>query len=93
MYALGRFVGAIGAGLLAIAGAGLAILIGWGIYDAVTAETFALRKDTWTCTASHEETQTITTNMIVGKVIVPQIITQVVTVCDRYERKGATHGE
>jgi hypothetical protein len=53
------------------------------VYDGFVAETFSLRKDRWTCTASHEETYTYFTQ--VGKVSAPQ--TGIQTVCDEYRRR------
>ena len=52
-------------------------------YKQCTAETFSLKKDQWTCTKEHTETHT--SSMLVGKVMVPQTRTE--TVCDRWERK------
>lgn len=66
--------------VLSVVVAGCAL---WAVYDAVTAETFSLRKDEWTCTASHEET--VTTWIVVGNVQVPQITTT--TVCDQWTRR------
>lgn len=50
------------------------------VWDEATAEHFELRKDSWRCTASHQET--ITTFTQVGQVSVP--LTQYYTVCDQW---------
>lgn len=59
---------------------GLAGLLGFGIYDAATADTFALRKDRWTCTRSHTALIPMTT--MVGKVPVTTQMPQ--SVCDQW---------
>lgn len=61
------------------------MLIGVGIliYISVTAETFALRKDQWVCTKSHEETYTTYIN--INKVMVPQTSTS--DVCDQWTHR------
>jgi hypothetical protein len=46
-------------------------------------ETFTLYSADWRCTASH--TQTTTSLLPVGKVLVPQILTS--TVCDNWSRR------
>ena len=61
------------------------IAIGIGIYfiiQASNAPTFELRKDQWKCTET--TSYYTTTNILVGKVIVPQ--TQRVTECINYQR-------
>lgn len=64
--------------------AGLLVLVMvWAIGDAMFAETFSLRKDSWVCGKSH--TETFHTVVLVGNVQIPQIQTQ--TVCDQWERK------
>ena len=63
----------------------LFIAIGIGIYFAIQASnapTFELRKDQWKCTET--TSYYTTTNILVGKVIVPQ--TQRVTECINYQR-------
>ena len=61
------------------------IAIGIGIYiiiQASNAPTFELRKDQWKCTKT--TSYYTTTNILVGKVLVPQ--TQRVTECINYQR-------
>lgn len=61
------------------------IAIGIGIYfiiQASNAPTFQLRKDQWKCTET--TSYYTTTNILVGKVIVPQ--SQRVTECINYQR-------
>ena len=61
------------------------IAIGIGIYFIIqvsNAPTFELRKDQWKCTET--TSYYTTTNILVGKVIVPQ--TQRVTECINYQR-------
>ena len=60
-------------------------VIGIGIYftiQASNAPTFELRKDQWKCTET--TSYYITTNILVGKVIVPQ--SHLVTECINYQR-------
>lgn len=59
-------------------------LLGYVIYDAITAETFSLRKDQWTCTRSHTEVTSTMTTYDGGKTWVPMV--QSNTVCDQWER-------
>lgn len=56
--------------------------IGWCIWVDSKAETFELRKAEWTCAVS--ENQMTTTNILVGKTIVPQV--QIIEVCTEYKR-------
>ena len=61
------------------------IAMGIGIYftiQASNASTFELRKDQWKCTET--TSYYTTTNILVGKVLVPQ--TQRVTECINYQR-------
>lgn len=58
-------------------------LAGYGIYSNIVAEKFELRKDSWNCTKSHEESYT--TYIQVGNIQVPQI--QSDTICDQWSRK------
>lgn len=62
------------------------LILGLGIYWSVQAEkspTFTLRKDQWACVET--TSYYTTTNILVGKVIIPQ--TRRVTECINYQRK------
>ena len=54
------------------------LLVGYIVYDAVTATTISIRKDEWKCTDSHKTHSFI----MAGKVLVPQTH----TICDVYSR-------
>lgn len=56
----------------------------WAILVNSQAETFELYKSEWVCTESHQ--QFVTTNILVGKVSVPQVY--VFDVCTNYSRKN-----
>lgn len=69
--------------------ASICLLILWLIgavfyagYKHSKSPTFELHKSEWSCTET--TTRTVTTNILVGKVIVPQ--TQVTTICLNYKR-------
>lgn len=64
----------------------LIVAVPFGIYawyKADQAPTFALRKDRWQCTAAHTETST--TYIMVGKVLVPS--TRTSSVCDQWSAR------
>lgn len=58
------------------------------IVDDVYAEKFELRKDSWGCTRSHEETTQSTYYLYVGGVQMPQTTYGTETVCDQWSRKS-----
>jgi hypothetical protein len=53
--------------ILGVLTAGLLVVIGFAIYDAIYAETISLRKDEWVC--SREETRRVPQPVMVGKVL------------------------
>lgn len=63
MYLEDWLFGAVVASVVAVL-----VWLGWLIYDDVHAEKFALRKDSWACTKSHNERHFL----VVGKIVVPQ---------------------
>lgn len=75
---LGDFV-FLGVALLTLA---VFACIGWLIWDELTAEKFSLRKDSWTCTRSHTETNYTYTQ--VGNTTIP--IPYYTEVCDQWTR-------
>ena len=70
-------------GLMGLMVGAFLIFVPIAIYQEANAETFDLRKDQWACTRSH--TETITTLLPVGKVLIPSTTTH--TVCDQWSRK------
>jgi hypothetical protein len=64
--------------LMGLAVALIVILVGFMLWDTVTADTFTLRKDEWKCT----EYRDITTFILAGKVLVPTVNRQ----CQAWER-------
>lgn len=63
---------------------GILGLIGWAIWGDATAEKFSLRKDSFVCTASHQETQIILQSFDGGKTQMPMPIIN--TICDQWTR-------
>lgn len=63
---------------------GLIAVIASAIYEDMNAERFSLRKDEWTCTSSHYESQPAT-YVSTGKVMVP-VGGGSKKVCDNYAR-------
>lgn len=61
---------------------GFLFLFGWCVFQDSKKPTFSLKKEDWTCTEYHYETQT--TYIYVNKVMIPQITTH--SVCDNYKR-------
>lgn len=59
-------------------------LIGYAFYHDMTSPTFSLKKDSWRCTASHNESSTYFIQA--GKVMVPQTTNS--TVCDQWSRRN-----
>lgn len=70
------------AAIVAILGAA-----GFGIYQDSQRPTFALKKDDWSCTKSHEESTTTYINQGDGKTIILIPITTYSTVCDNWSRR------
>lgn len=66
----------------------LLALLGAVIRGVFFSETIELEKNSWVCTKSRKQGTMVTTNMLVGKVIIPQITYHQVDVCDQYERKA-----
>lgn len=58
-------------------------MLAYSAWQGSKSPTFELRKDEWTCMATHRETYT--THVMVGKVLVPQVHTR--TVCDQWSRR------
>lgn len=65
----------------------LTALIALAVDDAY-AEKFELRKDSWDCSKSHEETTQSTYYLDIGGVQMPQTTYGTETVCDQWSRKS-----
>ena len=74
--------------LVPLFGAGVFILVigvfVWAAFDAIFAETFSLRKDSWACTASHLETTHIPVTVNNVTTYTPSVS----EVCDQWSRRS-----
>ncbi len=61
----------------------IGVVIGVVIYQDLTSPVFEIKKDDWACTEEHQESHTRL--VPIDKTLIP--ITDLDTVCDRYERR------